>query len=155
MKASIALLALALIGCASMTPDRFAAMKTRLTPFDLCYYFNDSTKAGDTAMARQIADEIARRGGSLAQCGSGQQLARGLGTFTQSWGAAAGATLELRQSMAGPTDYEWDWDQYYDDRWQLVWACRGVQTGQFVEPSRCVGKVQLDWRWPSKRADRL
>lgn len=48
-----------------------------------------------------------------------------------------------------PHDYEWDWDQFYNQG-SLVWACRGVQTGQFAEQSRCQHKYQVDYRWPGK-----
>lgn len=53
---------------------------------------------------------------------------------------------------SGQVDYSWDWDQFYNQYRQLVWACRGVQTGQFAESHRCIGKYQTDYRWPSKEA---
>lgn len=46
-------------------------------------------------------------------------------------------------------DYEWDWDQFYHQG-TLIWACRGVQTGQFAERSNCQYKYQSDYRWPNK-----
>jgi len=46
-------------------------------------------------------------------------------------------------------DYDWDWDQFYNAN-MLVWACRGIQTGQFAEESRCAYKVKTDYRWPGK-----
>jgi hypothetical protein len=49
-----------------------------------------------------------------------------------------------------PEDYEWDWDQFYNQYRTLVWACRGIQTGQFAEPYRCSGRYQTDSRWPDK-----
>jgi hypothetical protein len=49
-----------------------------------------------------------------------------------------------------PTDYDWAWDQYYNQYRQLVWSCRGKQTGQFAELSKCQYKVQNDLTWPAK-----
>jgi hypothetical protein len=46
-------------------------------------------------------------------------------------------------------DFEWDWDAFYRNG-NLVWVCRGVQTGQFAHHSHCQNKPQLDWRWPNK-----
>lgn len=51
---------------------------------------------------------------------------------------------------SAPTDSEWDWDQYYNQYRQLVWSCRGVQTGEFADNSKCYGKYQTDSRWPQK-----
>ena len=47
-------------------------------------------------------------------------------------------------------DYEWAWDQFYHSNGTLVWACRGVQTGQFAEKINCLGKPKNDYRWPNK-----
>lgn len=46
-------------------------------------------------------------------------------------------------------DFEWDWDAFFRNE-NLVWVCRGVQTGQFAHHSHCHNKPQLDWRWPNK-----
>jgi hypothetical protein len=48
------------------------------------------------------------------------------------------------------TDYDWAWDQYYNQYRQLVWSCRGMQTGQFAYLSKCQYKTQNDFTWPSK-----
>jgi hypothetical protein len=47
-------------------------------------------------------------------------------------------------------DYEWDWDAFYNEYRQLVWACRGVQTGQFSTDDKCAFKPKTDLRWPGK-----
>jgi hypothetical protein len=51
---------------------------------------------------------------------------------------------------AQAADYDWDWDQFYNANYQLVWACRGVQTGQFSDESHCTYKAKIDSRWPAK-----
>ncbi|RUY28881.1 MULTISPECIES: hypothetical protein [unclassified Mesorhizobium] len=45
-----------------------------------------------------------------------------------------------------------DWDEFYNPYPQLVWACRDIATGRFVDYSSCYGKAQVDWRWPAKFA---
>jgi hypothetical protein len=65
-------------------------------------------------------------------------------------GALARCNAEVARSMRAVTDYEWDWDEFYDQYGNLVWMCRGVQTAQFVELSRCSDKYQTDTRWPNK-----
>lgn len=47
-------------------------------------------------------------------------------------------------------DSDWAWDQFNNEYRQLVWACRGKQTGQFAESSRCQYKPVNDYTWPSK-----
>ena len=47
-------------------------------------------------------------------------------------------------------DNEWYWDEFYNQSYQLVWACRGAQTGEFAEVWRCNGRPQSDWKWPQK-----
>ena len=49
---------------------------------------------------------------------------------------------------AATSDYEWDWDEFRDGGGHLVWLCRGVQTGQFAEDARCLGRAKIDFRWP-------
>lgn len=61
----------------------------------------------------------------------------------------AGYSVPRNQYLAPARDYEWDWDEFYYDN-SLVWACRGVQTGQFAEQSNCAYKVKVDFRWPDK-----
>ena len=47
-------------------------------------------------------------------------------------------------------DIDWAWDQFHHSTGSLVWACRGMQTGQFAEHTRCAGKSKNDDHWPSK-----
>lgn len=71
--------------------------------------------------------------------------------------AVAGA-VALANSPGGgsgyaPTDYDWAWDEFYNQYNQLVWSCRGMQTGQFAELDKCAYKVKIDSTWPSKRVN--
>ncbi len=47
-------------------------------------------------------------------------------------------------------DTDWAWDQFHHSTGSLVWACRGIQTGQFAEHTRCAEKSKNDNRWPNK-----
>ena len=47
-------------------------------------------------------------------------------------------------------DRNWAWDQFYHSSGSLVWACRGMQTGQFAEKYKCDMKPRHDLTWPSK-----
>jgi hypothetical protein len=58
-----------------------------------------------------------------------------------------------RPMVVNTADYDWDWDEQYDGANRLVWVCRGVQSGQYAEPSRCGYKMRTDIRWPSKYAN--
>ena len=47
-------------------------------------------------------------------------------------------------------DTDWAWDQFHHSTGSLVWACRGIQTGQFAKLERCDGKSKNDYRWPKR-----
>ena len=47
-------------------------------------------------------------------------------------------------------DYDWAWDEFYNQHYQLVWACRGKQTGQFADLEKCAYKYKSDITWPAK-----
>lgn len=68
----------------------------------------------------------------------------GVGAFAIARKHGGGGAAGLTQ----PVDFDWDWDQFQDQNGRLVWACRGAQTGQFAELSRCAMKVRSDLRWP-------
>ena len=55
----------------------------------------------------------------------------------------------LKKFKRSYVDREWAWDQFYHSTGSLVWACRGIQTGQFAKKTRCNGKPQNDYRWPN------
>ena len=70
--------------------------------------------------------------------------------------ANAGQAYNLGYAMGGgqppvaqQRDWDWAWDQFYKDGY-LVWACRGMQTGQFAEEWHCSPKVKTDYAWPQK-----
>ena len=46
-------------------------------------------------------------------------------------------------------DFAYSWDSF-QHRTTTIWACRGVQSGQFVDDSYCAFKPKLDKVWPFK-----
>ena len=48
------------------------------------------------------------------------------------------------------TDYDWDWDGFYDQYGNLTWRCRGIQTGRFADNYKCAADIKTDTRWPNK-----
>ena len=71
--------------------------------------------------------------------------------------AAVAAAREVGKAGGGgyspattTVDYDWAWDQFRNEYGQLVWACRGKQTGQFALNERCQFKPANDFTWPEK-----
>ena len=54
------------------------------------------------------------------------------------------------QQYRSSADYDWDWDAFYDQNYNLIWRCRGINTGRFADNSKCSMDAKDDDRWPSK-----
>ncbi len=95
------------------------------------------------SLSRQQADQAA----SAAE--QGRQNQASMATL-----AIAAQLLNPQPNQYQPVnqsrDYQWHWDQYYNPSYQLVWSCRGAQTGEFADTFRCNGQPQVDWKWPQK-----
>ena len=89
--------------------------------------------------------------GGCATNTAGENIAIGLGVLL---GAAVVAKAAKHGAFGNggqsANDWDWDWDEFYNQNHQLVWACRGVQTGRFADQYHCNGKPQTDLRWPNK-----
>jgi hypothetical protein len=57
-------------------------------------------------------------------------------------------TARLAQ-LPPPVDYEFAWDEFAH-LGEIIWACRGVQSGKFVALEWCDLKPKVDYQWPSK-----
>jgi len=64
--------------------------------------------------------------------------------------AVVNAYAENGGGLGGGGDYSWAWDQFYDQYYNLVWRCRGMQTGQFANDYQCASKIKSDFTWPQK-----
>lgn len=51
---------------------------------------------------------------------------------------------------APASDYDWDWDAFNDQYYNLQWRCRGIQTGEFADNDNCAFDYKDDDRWPEK-----
>lgn len=156
---------LCLAGCA-ITAERFEEKKYSLSDADVCRAVDSSGRSGNRDFARSVVEEYGRRGLSSDRCQSAIQEQNANRAAVAALVVLAGAAIAVSrssggyapaqsyapaspQSVSAPVfDYEWEWDQFNNALMQPVWACRGVQTGQFAVEQRCIGKLKLDWKWP-------
>ena len=147
---------IAVAGCSS-NPKEFAEKRYSLSNANVCRTQSEAYKSGNYQFASEVQSELNRRGLNAAKCESEMT--------SQSAGAAVailGAVLLVAAASKGGggggqynspvTDYDWAWDQFYNQSYQLVWVCRGKQTGEFATQDKCAYKPQNDFTWPSKSA---
>lgn len=157
-----ATVALTLVSGCAVSSSEFYRQRLTMSNAQLCRTFASSEdkvfqeqSVDNEIFANDVRVEINRRNLSHMECKqivSGQNLAIGAGALL---GAALIAVARRNGGGGGgggPAKYdtEWDWDEFYNGYHQLVWACRGVQTGQFADEYHCAGKLQTDNRWPGK-----
>ncbi|WP_431103934.1 hypothetical protein [Roseateles noduli] len=161
-------MALVLSGCA-MSPAKFEQKRLRFSDPQVCEASADARKTGDEDFIGTVTAELDRRQLGEARCealAADKRKKIALGVIAALTVVAVAAVASSRNGGGGGatyaqpnytrpsvqpyamTDYSWEWDQFFNERRQLVWACRGEQTGQFAESARCAGKIQLDLRWP-------
>lgn len=162
MKKSALVLVIAamLSGCA-ISPQQFAAQRETLRPDELCKGRASAVQSGDYQFRSDIDGELYRRGLGPSQCPAIMEEASRKAAAAAAIILGGLAVVAIAKSSGGggypyqpiSQDYDWEWDQFYDQNYQLVWACRGRQTGQFAFLDRCAYKWKSDSTWPSKRAD--
>jgi hypothetical protein len=151
------LAALATSSCA-LNPLQFQSMRTKLSNLDVCRTWVQTSAGPDRAFELQVRNEAVSRLLDFPGCQAmvekadndtklalGAILLVGLAVAAAKSGGGGGGPAEA-------VDLEWDWDLFYNEYRQLVWACRGVQTGQFADAWRCAGKAKVDTRWPGLQA---
>ncbi|MCA0005092.1 hypothetical protein [Mesorhizobium sp. B264B1A] len=116
-----------------------------------------STK--DARFQQDLYAELTRRSMTVSQCADmirkqNQAIAAGIAIVAVGAAVAVCANNDCGEGgYSRPNYYQGaDWDEFYNPYPQLVWACRSISTGQFVDYSNCYGKAQTDWRWPAKYA---
>ena len=160
---AIFLVAALMTSCA-MSPEQFQKERYSVGDARLCKTWRGAVASDDWPFITDVGDEIVRRGLDNVKCAQierNQALAIGAGVLVgaavvaaarNGGGVGAGVAVGGGAGYAGANyDYDWEWDEYYSANNELVWSCRGVQTGQFAEPERCVGKTQTDFKWPAKQ----
>lgn len=145
-----------------MSPVEFREKRYEVGDTRLCKTWRSAYTSKDAAFLWDVASEVNRRGLDAAKCQQlerNQDLAIGAGILiglaavaaAKSGGGAGGAAVGGSAGYGSTAyDYDWEWDQFYNQNHLLVWACRGVQTGEFAEQYHCAGKLQTDWKWPGK-----
>lgn len=151
-----------LVGCA-VGPQQFAEKRYTLRPDELCRAHEAAQKDNNYSFLTDIEQELSNRGISPFECADilkdSNRKAAGvaiaiLGILAVAAAAKSGGSGGNNyQPITSSQDHDWAWDQFYNERFDLVWACRGKQTGRFSELSRCDYKSKIDSTWPSKRAD--
>jgi hypothetical protein len=147
----MAAVASGLTACA-ITPEQFYANRTSYTDEQVCSMWRHY----DGPVEQGAIAEAARRGISVDRCTAilaaaeqrNANVAAGLMLILALGAASQGAATAPMPMMPVASDTEWAWDQYRNDAGNLVWACRGVQTGQFWPEVRCQFLPKLDIRWP-------
>lgn len=167
MKASsvVALLTAAALasGCA-ISPEQFARQKHTLRIDEVCRGYLKAVETSNWAFHSDIAEELDRRQVSRYDCSrivkesndqaAGALTAVLLGAAIIAVAANSGGGGGGYANPYAPVhDYDWAWDQFFNENYALVWACRGKQSGQFAALEKCSYKFQNDHTWPSKRAD--
>jgi hypothetical protein len=159
---------LALSACAGISPQEFHKNPAAASDFEVCKSMLDPES--DPMFVSSLRQELARRRVYEANCQvivrkrehnvaagvlagvavvAAVASSRSRGAYV---GVGVGTTIDTSPDPAPVSDYDWEWDQFYDTANKLVWTCRGVQTGQMGDPSRCAAKQMTDWKWPDKRA---
>lgn len=168
--AAFVALSVALSSCTTMSTipeERFKRERTAMSDEAACAALftagREYKQTGRTEYFAATLDEITRRGKNVEWCNQRKdeqaETAAGALVFgalialvavaAKGGGAPSNANAYNTTSRRAPaTDTDWDWDQFYDANGELVWRCRGVQTGQFAIDAECINKVQLDLRWP-------
>lgn len=154
-----------LAGCA-VTPEQFARERYNLRDDEVCRARLKVISTGNTSFRTQLNDELSRRQIDPLDCPQIVQNASNKAAGAAALAILGAALVAVAKSGGGGgyspytpytpyvvTDFDWAWDQFYNEHSQLVWACRGKQTGQFAVLERCNFKSKDDSTWPSKRAD--
>ena len=139
-----AFVSLSLVACTT-TPTAISANPTKINELALCRSY---TTTNDEAFRSQIYLELSRRSITPFQCGEkvrreNQALAA---AAIIAVGAAAVAVCANNDCGGGGGGYRTgaEWDLFYNQYGQQVWACRDTSNGQFTYEYRCAGSARYD-----------
>jgi hypothetical protein len=157
LNVSLALAILLISGCAA-TPATFYAESATMSDVRLCRTLKSALAGNDSVFAEDVRRAAAARNYDEYSCQAivnRQNAAIAVGVVAAAAVVAiakngGGGGVGASTTTGAGYDTEWDWDQFNNQYNQPVWACRGVQTGQYSEAYHCNGKMQSDWRWPQK-----
>lgn len=89
-----------------------------------------------------------RRMASDEESDAGKYVLAGLAVLAAGAAAYSSGYNSVNSYAAPSADYDWAWDLQRGAYNNLVWVCRGRQTGQYADQSRCAYKYQGDNTWP-------
>lgn len=141
-------LGLVLSGC---TTSREALKKNpkAVSTSQLCRSLAGAT---DQEFRLDILTELGRRSVTVDQCAEmvrKQNQAIAATAAIVAVGAAVAVCANNNCGSGGYSTYQGaDWDAFYNQYGQVVWACREISSGRFTYNSNCYGKPMSDWRWP-------
>ena len=143
-------------GCATSSASYYEK-RGSFSNATLCRTYQSAQKEGNASFATDVRSDLSTQFGTdIHNCDSiikaqNQKIA-GVIVAVAAVAAVAAAAANSGGGGSGYTasDYQWDWDLFYNQYGQLVAACRGIQTGQFADNYRCAGLTQDDNRWPAK-----
>jgi hypothetical protein len=150
-------------GCAASAAT-FYANSASISNAQLCRTLRNTDPVAEPAFAADLRRAVEARGLSDASCQSlvskqngtiaaatmiGVALV-GVASRSNNVGVGVGVGVGMSSEPDRVADSDWDWDEFSTPSQGRMWGCRGIQTGQLVDPSQCAGKVQTDWRWPQK-----
>lgn len=148
-----ALLTLSLAACTT-SQQALSKNPKAVTTSALCRSF---VTTNDGQFKQALYVELSSRSVSGLQCEEmvkNQNNALAAGIAIAAVGAAVAVCANNDCGGGGsyrPSYYQGaDWDAFYNQYGQIVWACREVASGRFTYDTNCYGKPQTDWRWPSK-----
>ena len=146
-------------GCA-LSHSGFSANRYSLNDTQVCLGVRAAKNSDNDEFKQLAVDEARRRGMSWTHCrrliAAHDRRGAGVVALAIAGGVAAGATAAAASQGVGRAsprpirDWQWDWDQFYNRNRQLVWACRGVQTGAFAALGKCRHLAKNDLRWPGR-----
>ncbi|SHH04817.1 hypothetical protein [Massilia sp. CF038] len=161
---ALLLAAVLLQGCAA-SADRFYRDSASISNAQLCRTLRTAGEGSDPVFASDVRRAAEARGLNDAACQSlvsrqnstiaaagviGVALV-GLASRSNNVGVGVGVGVGLGGGGEyRVADSDWDWDEFSTPTHERMWGCRGIQSGQLVDPAQCAGKVQTDWRWPQK-----
>jgi hypothetical protein len=152
-----AVVAASVAGCA-VTHEQFGQRRAGMSDTQVCRTWVAAVRAGNHSYASDASEEAGRRG--VTEQGCVDLIKRQDAAIAAAVVILGVAAIAASKAGGGggsayapaQAEYAWDWDLFYNQYNQLVWACRGIQTGQFADQWRCGGKVKTDARWPSLSA---
>lgn len=137
---------LVLSGCAANRGD-FYSSPSSIGGWSLCRTWVEAASSGDKQYADDIANEAAARGLTFGDCQTRNTIVE-VGAVTVVVLGIVAAAMAGGGGGGSGGDSSWAWDQFRATDGNMMWACRGRQTGRFADQWRCNGLPMNDFTWP-------